>query len=234
VRIALVVAALGLVLASPAAAAGDAKRGRDLFRTGCASCHGIDARGIRGKGPSLHGAGAAAAHFYLSTGRMPLDEPKAQPDRAEPAYDPAAIDDLVAYVGSLGGPDVPSVEVSTGIVSDGQRLFTRNCAACHQIMGRGGVVTGAYVPTLLESTPTQIAEAMRIGPYVMPRFGTGRLSDQDIASTARYVEYAKHPRNEGGWGLFDIGPVPEGMVAWLIGLLALVLLIRALGKRTTP
>ena len=128
---------------------------------------------------------------------------------------------------------MPQVDLARGNVSEGQRLFTENCAACHQVVGRGGVVTGAYVPTLLEATPRQVAEAIRIGPYVMPRFSEDQLSDAEIASIARYVEYAKDPENPGGWELFDIGPVPEGMVAWLIGLLALVVVIRVLGKRDT-
>jgi ubiquinol-cytochrome c reductase cytochrome c subunit len=230
---AVVLAAVCLACVPSASAAGDANRGRDLFRTGCSSCHGLDARGIHAKGPNLHGAGAAAADFYLSTGRMPLDEPRAQPDRADVVYGRAEIDDLVAYVGSLGGPPVPQVDVARGSVSAGQRLFTENCSACHQIVGRGGVVTGAYVPTLLEATPRQIAEAVRTGPYVMPRFSRDQLSDGDVASIARYVEYAKNPENPGGWELFDIGPVPEGMVAWLVGLLALVAVIRLLGKRDT-
>ena len=230
----LLVVLCAVVMVPSAAAAGDPNRGRDLFRTGCSSCHGLDARGIRGKGPDLHGAGAAAADFYLTTGRMPLDQPRAQPDRADPAYERKEIEDLVAYIGSLGGPPVPRVDVRRGSVSEGQRLFTENCAACHQIAGRGGVVAGNYVPTLLEATPRQIAEAVRIGPYVMPRFGEGQLSDDGIASIARYVEYAKNPANPGGWELFDIGPVPEGMVAWLVGLLALVVVIRLIGKRDTP
>src|SRR5437667_72768 len=101
---------LALVVVSTAQAAGDPRRGRDLFLTGCASCHGVDARGIDGLGPSLHGAGAAAADFFLSTGRMPLDDPGTQPDRTQPAFDRGAIDDLVAYIGSLGGgPSVPQV-----------------------------------------------------------------------------------------------------------------------------
>jgi ubiquinol-cytochrome c reductase cytochrome c subunit len=229
-------AAVGLALAlvSTAQATGDPRRGRDLFLTGCQSCHGVDARGIPGTAPSLHGAGGAAADFYLSTGRMPLDNPGTQPDRSEPAFDRAEIDDLVAYIGSLGGPPVPQVDVASGDLALGQRLFTQNCAACHQIAARGGVMSGAFVPTLLKATPRQVAEAARIGPYVMPRFSEQQLSDADLASIARYVEYAKHPQHPGGWELFDIGPVPEGMVTWLIGLLALLVVIRVLGKQEAP
>jgi ubiquinol-cytochrome c reductase cytochrome c subunit len=224
---------LALVVASSAQAAGDPQRGRELFLTGCQSCHGVDARGIHGSGPSLHGAGAASADFYLSTGRMPLDDPNSQPDRTERAFDDKAIEDLVAYIGSLGGPPVPQVDLAGGSVSEGQKLFTENCAGCHQIAGRGGVMAGAFVPTLLQATPRQVVEAARIGPYVMPRFGEDQLSDDELASIARYVQYAKNPENPGGWELFDIGPVPEGMIAWLVGLLALLIVIRVLGKRET-
>jgi ubiquinol-cytochrome c reductase cytochrome c subunit len=227
-------AALFVVVVPSAGAAGDPRHGRDLFVTGCSSCHGLDARGIPGQGPDLHGAGAAAADFYLSTGRMPLDDPGAQPDRAERAYPQAQIDDIVAYIGSLGGPPVPQVDVARGSLPEGQRLFTENCAACHQVVGRGGVVTGAYVPTLLDATPRQVFEAARTGPYVMPRFSKDQLSDAELTSIARYVQYAKDPENPGGWELFDIGPVPEGMVAWLIGLLALLVVIRVIGRQEAP
>jgi quinol---cytochrome-c reductase cytochrome c subunit len=227
---ALVVA---LVVTPSAQAAGDPERGRDLFLTGCQSCHGAGARGAYGRGPSLRRVGAAAADFYLSTGRMPLDEPRAQPDRTERPYEQPAIDDLVAYIGSLGGPAVPRVDLVGANVSEGQRLFTQNCAGCHQIVGRGGVMAGAFVPNLLDATPRQVVEAARIGPYVMPRFNETQLSDAELASIARYVQYAKDPQSPGGWELFDIGPVPEGMVAWLGGLLALLLVIRLLGKRDT-
>jgi ubiquinol-cytochrome c reductase cytochrome c subunit len=230
----LAVAALVLVLVPAGHAAGDPARGRELFITGCQSCHGVNARGIPGRGPSLHGAGAAAGDFYLSTGRMPLDQSNAQPDRTEPPYNPRAIADLVAYIGSLGGPPVPRVDLAHASLSEGQRLFAENCAACHQIVARGGVMSGAYVPTLLKATPRQVVEAARIGPYVMPKFSKEQLSDRELASIARYVTYAKNPENPGGWELFDIGPVPEGMVAWLIGLLALVLVIRVLGERDAP
>ena len=224
-------ALLALACASAANAAGDPRRGRALFETGCQTCHGVDAKGVRGSGPSLVGAGAVAADFYLRTGRMPLDQPISQPVRTDPPYDTRAIDDLVAYVGSLGGPRIPRVDLSHASISRGQQLFTQNCAACHQIVARGGVMSGAFVPTLLEATPRQIYEAVRIGPYVMPKFGKEQLSDDELASIVRYVEYAKNPENPGGWELFDIGPVPEGMVAWLVGLFALVLVIRVLGQR---
>jgi quinol---cytochrome-c reductase cytochrome c subunit len=46
-----------------------------------------------------------------------------------------------------------------------------------------------------------------------------------------YVEKTKDPDNEGGWDLGGIGPIPEGMVAFFIGLLALLLVSRLIGER---
>ena len=40
-------------------------------------------------------------------------------------------------------------------------------------------------------------------------------------------------QDDGGWGIGHLGPIPEGMVTWLLGLAALVLAIRLIGERTT-
>jgi ubiquinol-cytochrome c reductase cytochrome c subunit len=134
-------------------------------------------------------------------------------------------------VGSLGGPGVPRVDPSRGNLAEGQQLFTQYCSGCHQVVARGGIVTGASVPTLLHASPTQVAEAVRIGPYLMPRFGPKLIGTRQLDSIARYVVYAKQPDNRGGWALFDIGPVPEGLVSWLLAGAALLAVIRLIGKR---
>jgi ubiquinol-cytochrome c reductase cytochrome c subunit len=220
---------------SPAAAQPPATlaRGHELFTASCAACHGMKAEGIDGRGPSLHGVGALAADFYLQTGRMPLPSPRAQPQRAQPAFGPADVRALVAYVASFGGPAIPVVHPSRGSLSAGQRLFSLSCAGCHTIQGQGGIVTGAIVPSLNRATPTQIAQAIRIGPYVMPRFGEGELSSAQIDSIARYVQSTQHPEDRGGWGIGRIGPIPEGMVAWLLAIAALLLIARLIGERTS-
>jgi ubiquinol-cytochrome c reductase cytochrome c subunit len=208
-------------------------QGHALFDSSCASCHGLNAQGVRGRAPSLHGAGALAADFYLQTGRMPLPSPEAQPLRTSPAFPQSKIRALVAYVASFGGPGIPTVMPRRGSLAEGQRLFGLDCAGCHTIQGQGGIVTGAIVPSLNEATPTQVGEAVRIGPYVMPRFGEGELSDARVNSLARYIQSIQHPDNLGGWGIGRIGPVPEGMVAWLLAAVALLLIARLLGERTS-
>src|SRR4051812_9410957 len=77
------------------AATPTADRGRVLFQESCSSCHGLDARGVRGRGPSLRGVGEQSADFYLRTGRMPLDQPDDQPMRNKPQFSDAEIRSLV-------------------------------------------------------------------------------------------------------------------------------------------
>jgi ubiquinol-cytochrome c reductase cytochrome c subunit len=213
-------------LADPALVA----QGRQLFVSGCAYCHGTDAAGVAGKGPSLHGAGAAAADFYLATGRMPLSEPSQEPRRGRPAYTGAERRALVAYVGSLGGPAIPAVNPAAGDLVLGRERFADLCAGCHTIGGRGGVVPGAIAPALQQATPVQIAEAMRVGPHLMPVYLEGQVDQHELDSITRYVLSTHHPDDAGGWGLGNIGPVPEGMVAWLLAGTALLIVIRLVGE----
>jgi ubiquinol-cytochrome c reductase cytochrome c subunit len=224
-----------LAASPPSPAARDLiARGRSLFADGCSSCHGVDARGIRNLGPSLYGAGAAAADFYLSTGRMPLSNPRDEPTRSRPAYKRADIHALVAYVGSLGrGPAVPRVRPNQGRVDAGMRTFTLDCAGCHQVGAAGGIVTGGVAPRLDDPdvTPTQIGEAIRVGPFLMPSFDERHITEQDVNDIARYVALTQQPDDRGGWGIGHIGPIPEGMVAWLLAGSALLLVARLIGER---
>jgi ubiquinol-cytochrome c reductase cytochrome c subunit len=206
-------------------------RGRALFVEGCSSCHGLSARGVEDRGPSLVGVGASAADFYLSTGRMPLAEPNDEPLRTTPRYGKADIAALVAYVGSLGGPAIPRVDAAHGDVAAGFRAFTLDCAGCHQSLARGGTVTGGVAPSLLDATPTQIAEAVRIGPYLMPPFSQHAIDRPTLNSIVRYVQLVKHPPNRGGFGLGNLGPIPEGLVAWLVAGAGLLLVARLIGER---
>ncbi len=210
--------------------AGPAARGYALYGANCATCHGSNGQGVRpaepGRGvgattragPSLRNAGALAADFYLRTGFMPLRSVGSQPTRSRVLFSEQELESLVAYVASLGhGPRIPTPHPERGSLADGLRLFTEHCAGCHQIVGEGGVVTGARVPPLEDATAVEIAEAVRIGPYLMPRFPASQIDDRDLDSIIRYVRYAKHPHDAGGWAIGHLGPLPEGLVAWLIG-----------------
>jgi len=207
-------------------------QGAQLYQDDCASCHGAALRGTRGVAPSLIGVGAGPVDFYLSTGRMPLASPREQPQRNAPLYDARQIDALVDYVSSFGGPPAATADPSKGDLAVGLHQFTLNCAGCHQIVGRGGPTLGAVAPSLQAATPQQIAEAVRMGPYVMPRFDPRQIDQHQLDSLARYILWTRKPDNAGGWGIYNIGPIPEGIVAWFLAVAALVIVARLIGERT--
>jgi ubiquinol-cytochrome c reductase cytochrome c subunit len=207
-------------------------QGAQLYQDDCASCHGAALRGTPGVAPSLIGVGAGPVDFYLSTGRMPLASPREQPQRNAPLYDARQIDALVDYVSSFGGPPAATADPSKGDIAVGLHQFTLNCAGCHQIVGRGGPTLGAVAPSLQAATPQQIAEAVRMGPYLMPRFDPRQIDQHQLDSLARYILWTRKPDNAGGWGIYNIGPIPEGIVAWFLAVAALVIVARLMGERT--
>jgi ubiquinol-cytochrome c reductase cytochrome c subunit len=223
-------------LAPPSRAALDASvsqiaEGRQLFEESCASCHGPLGEGTA-NGPSLRHAGAAAVDFMLSTGRMPLADPDIQPQHQPPVFSPEQIRAIVAFVGtfSSGGEPIPVVDVAAGSTSLGQQGYEANCAACHGSAGSGDSIGGNQIaPALNEATPTQIAEAIRVGPGPMPRFGQTVVDDRMMNSIVRYLLYLRHVPNRGGLGLTRVGPVAEGFVGVVIGLGLLLLVIKYTG-----
>jgi ubiquinol-cytochrome c reductase cytochrome c subunit len=163
---------------------------------------------------------------------MPLDHAGEQPERQRPFFNDREISAITAYVGSFGGgPPIPEPEPDHSAQTEGMSLFTDHCAGCHQIVGEGGYVTGAKVPTLKHADATEIAEAVRIGPFLMPRFPKSQISDDDLNKIIAYVQASKHPEDRGGLGIGHIGPVPEGMVAWLIAAVVLVGVCMVIGRR---
>jgi quinol---cytochrome-c reductase cytochrome c subunit len=222
----------------------DQQLGAQLYAGNCSSCHGISGQGVTPPrpsagsgdvtegGPSLRGVGALAADFYLRTGLMPLRDPHEQPWRRRVLFSERELRALIKYVASLGpGPAVPNPAPEHGHLAEGMRLFTDHCAGCHQVVGEGGYVTNARVPRLKEATPRQIAEAVRLGPYLMPSFSRKAISDRQLDSIIAYLQAQKKPDDRGGWGIGHIGPVPEGMVAWFAAVFLLVGLCALIGER---
>jgi ubiquinol-cytochrome c reductase cytochrome c subunit len=229
-RVLAIALAVALLSAGPAAAAtpkgGLAGYGYHLYGEYCARCHST------GLGPSLHGVGALAADFYLRTGFMPLRRIGEQPLPQPRLFGDHQIRALVAYIASFGGPPVPKPHPARGSVAQGLHLFTEHCAGCHQVVAQGGYVTGALPPPLNQgTTPLEVAEAVRIGPYVMPKFSRRAISDRELDSIVRYVEFADKPYHPGGWGLDFLGPVTEGLVTWFVAIPLLLGLCLVIGRR---
>ena len=126
---------------------------------------------------------------------------------------------LVAYVASLGqGPRDP------GAAPGARHAVARACGsspstapAATRSSAQGGYVTGARVPPLARRD----ADADRRGgaDRAVPDAAVLEARDprpRSSTRSSRYVQYAKHPGRRGGWAIGHIGPVPEGIVTWLL------------------
>jgi ubiquinol-cytochrome c reductase cytochrome c subunit len=202
-------------------------KGRQIFQMTCATCHGLQAQGTA-VAPSLIGVGSAAVDFQVSTGRMPAKEPSAENERKPPQLNKTQTRQVAAYIASLaGGPAIPTpamVSTSGASVALGQELFTADCAQCHSFVGAGGALTdGKSAPPLTEATPTQIYEAMLTGPEAMPVFNNTTITPDEKRDIIAYVTQTRVTPNPGGFSLGRVGPVTEGLVAFL-GLLFFMVL----------
>ena len=86
------------------------------------------------------------------------------------------------------------------------------------------------MPPIEHVQPVEIAEAVRVGPFVMPSFSKKQISDSELNSIIAYVRSAD-AHDQGGWGIDRVGPIPEGMVTWLVAAVVLVALCVLIGTR---
>jgi ubiquinol-cytochrome c reductase cytochrome c subunit len=214
-------------------------QGRELFLVGCSFCHGQNGEGVSTSngnqlGPSLVGVGAAAVSFQVGTGRMPAVQPGAQNPTKPLAYDDDEIAALAAFVASLGpGPAIPdpsdyslaglSEEEREEAVARGGQIFLTNCTACHNFAGKGGAMPrGGYAPDLSNTSAQHIYEAMLTGPGQMDTFSNGNLSPEEKRDVIAYLYSLREQPQYGGFDLGGMGPVSEGLFAWIVGIGVLV------------
>ncbi|MCY7395408.1 MAG: c-type cytochrome [Nocardioides sp.] len=215
------------------------EQGRELFLVGCAYCHGQNGEGnltVNGAniGPPLAGVGAAAVDFQVGTGRMPLAQPGAQGATKPTTYDDAEIEAMAAFVASLApGPAVPAeADYSLAGLSETEReeaiqrggqIFLTNCTACHNYAGKGGAMPrGGAAPNLSNTTPEHIYEALLTGPGNMPSFSGGNLNPDEKRDVIAYLTSLRELPKYGGFELGGLGPVVEGLFAWVVGIGGLV------------
>ncbi|WP_414690777.1 c-type cytochrome [Nocardioides sp.] len=224
---------------SAAASEEQIAQGRELFLVSCSFCHGQNGEGMRSQdgnqlGPSLVGVGAAAVDFQVGTGRMPMARPGAQVPRKPETFDQDEIAALAAYVASLGpGPAIPdesdyslegmSDEERQQAITNGGQIFLTNCTACHNFEGSGGAMPrGGFAPKIRGVEPRYIYEALLTGPQNMPNFTNGNLSPDEKRDVIAYLGSLEDMPDYGGFGLGGLGPVPEGLAAWVLGIGSLV------------
>jgi len=209
-----------------------AQEGKALFDNTCITCHGRDAQGVEGRGPSLVGVGSAAVEFQVGTGRMPMARQEAQAEEKPPQFDEAQTKQLGQYIQELGGgPQIPSGELTESleenpeVLAAGGELFRINCTSCHGFGGAGGALSsGKYAPSLHDATEREIYGAMLTGPQNMPVFGDNELSPQEKRELITYITMQIQDEKDPG-GLFNLGrygPVTEGLAIFVVGITILV------------
>jgi quinol---cytochrome-c reductase cytochrome c subunit len=205
------------------------RKGEQIYNNTCISCHGGNLEGVKDRAPSLIGIGEAAIFFQTSTGRMPLAAQGAQAERKPPKLSPEEIDALIAFVESKGAggaklPDEQGAALRGDNPARGGELFRMNCASCHNFTGRGGALSsGKSAPELDPATEEQIYAAMSSGPENMPRFSDRQLSPEEKKDIIAYVKSVTDGNNNpGGAPLGGLGPQSEGLIAFIVGMAALV------------
>jgi ubiquinol-cytochrome c reductase cytochrome c subunit len=204
------------------------RKGEQVYNNTCIACHGANLQGVPDRGPTLIGVGDASVYFQTSTGRMPAARQEAQMPRKPPKLTPDEIDAVGAFVQAHGGgPTRPAEQGAALRGSDparGGELFRLNCASCHNFTGRGGALSaGKYAPNLDPASEQQIYTAMLTGPESMPKFSDRQLTPTEKKDIIAYVKSVSDSNNNpGGNPLGGFGPASEAVVAWVVGIAALV------------
>jgi cytochrome c oxidase cbb3-type subunit III len=109
------------------------KYGQGLFRSRCADCHGMDARGIRG--PDITQVWASGRTddglFKTIKGGVPNTEMPASPRISD-----SEAWQILAYLRTLAAP--APTDPPRGNAQNGEKIFRSTCAACHRVNGVGG------------------------------------------------------------------------------------------------
>ena len=157
-------------------------------------------------------------------------------------YSPEEIAALAAYVAALGpGPEIPEPdqyapgELDAATLARGGELFRTNCSACHNFAGAGGALPrGGFAPSLFGVEDRHLYEAMTTGPQQMPVFADTVVTPEDKRAIIGYLN-TLHARPEpGGLPLGHLGPVSEGLWAWIIGMGGLLAAAVWIAAKTTP
>lgn len=208
-------------------------RGDTIYSNHCARCHGADGSGREdGLGPALIGMEAARVDLVLRTGRMPPareDGSGIGPIEWDDEDREVLLGHLTAVFDLEGGIHAPE----EGEAAVGREVFAKHCAACHGYTGDGGVGgEGVFIPRLLGLDPVTLAEAVRVGPFQMPRFAEEQVSDQDLGHIAAYLDEVAG-EEPTLLNLVELNPV---FLAAFVGVLAIVMLFSCLwiaGRVTT-
>lgn len=226
-------------------------QGKSIYDVACITCHGANLEGIKDRGPALTGVGAGAVYFQVHSGRMPMTRNEAQAERKPARYSEAETLALAAYVQSRGGgPDLVynqdgsiatetlrganyNGNIQASDVARGSDLFRMNCASCHNFTGQGGALSGGkFAPELGPANEQEIYQAMLTGPQNMPKFSDRQLTPEQKKDIIAFIKSQKDTPSQGGYDLEGIGPVTEGMLMWMAGIVVMIGAAMWIGSRS--
>lgn len=109
------------------------KFGMGMFRSRCADCHGMDAKGVRGPDiTQVWSSGRSDAGLFQTVANgVPNTEMPANPRMSE-----RELWQLLAYLRTLSTP--ASTDPPRGNAQNGEKIFRTDCAVCHRVNGVGG------------------------------------------------------------------------------------------------
>lgn len=161
------------------------KIGERLFSTYCTTCHGSDARGVRGfpnlrDDDWLYGGTPEKIRESIMKGRQGMMPPWQDSLGHEGVFQ------VSEYVQSLSGRDVNSV-----VAYQGRQIYEKNCVSCHGAEGKGNQALGA--PNLTDNvwlyggSQKQIQKSIADGRRgVMPAHGQF-LGEAKVHILAAYI-----------------------------------------------
>lgn len=198
------------LFATASAQGGDVTRGKKLFDQDCAVCHGDRGQGRVGATLAKDFPGIRVNDLLkdiISNGVQGSVMPAWAKAKGGPLSD-AEIDDIVAYVRSLGNiaPTVaaqppatkaaavpsPIATFPAGDAKSGAKVFADNCALCHGANGEGRIGAtlsrdwaGINVTTFLNTTIARGVSGSKM-PAWSQAYG-GPLTNQQVADVAAFV-----------------------------------------------
>jgi cytochrome c553 len=188
-------AVLAAAFASPAAAAGDAARGRALAEErGCGACHGENGRSATPDNPSLAGQPPDFVGLQMILFREGIRQVPPMNEFARGLSD-QQVEDLAAYYASLPpGPPEDRGPRDTALAARGAELSRRlNCGVCHLPDYRGR----AQIPRLagqredfLLHTMQEYRDGRRVGSDTSMNAVVYGLPDADLAALAHHLAQA--------------------------------------------
>lgn len=212
------------------------ERGSLLYSQYCAECHGASGRGAEvpeygGEAPALlpevnENISVAYLDLVMSTGRMPPAGSPYDNRERRVVFDAEERADIISWM--VQEFDVPGEipEVGEGSAARGQEVWAANCAHCHGATGQGGVAgAGAWTPSVVDKTAVEIAEAIRVGPFQMPRFDEDLISDSEVADVVAFMESVEEEPATPILGLVELNPVYASGFVIALAVLLLVSLV---------